>query len=69
MLAAAAGALDPAAGPARYKAALDNYELTLLRIVHGYEQGTAVFEQTRQKETAPSSAHGIDDLVNRYRSK
>lgn len=49
MLAAAAGALDPAAGPERYKAALDNYELTLLRIVHGYNQGTAVFQQTREQ--------------------
>lgn len=51
MLAAAAGAIDPAAGAERYKKALDDYELTLLRIVHGYDQGTAVFEQTRQQES------------------
>ena len=50
MLAVAAGALDPSAGAERYKQQLDNYELTLLRVVHGYEAGTAMFEQTRAKD-------------------
>lgn len=56
MLANAAGALDPSAGPVRYKEALDNYELTLLRIVHGYDAGTQIFQQTRSQEAQPVPA-------------
>jgi len=47
MLAAAAGALNPDAGAEDFKRSLDNYELTLLTIIHGPETGRAIFEQTR----------------------
>ncbi len=42
-----AGALDPGAGPSRFKKALDDYERTLLRIVHGPAAGDAIFQRTR----------------------
>lgn len=54
MLAAAAGALDPAAGPERFKQQLDNYELTLMRIIHGYDAGTQLFEQRKAAGQAQS---------------
>lgn len=50
MLAAKAGALDPNAGPEQFQKQLDDYERTLLRIVHGRQVGDAIFEQTRQTE-------------------
>lgn len=49
MLAAAAGAIDPNSSPAQYQQQLDNYTRTLLRIIHGYEEGDRVFEQYRQQ--------------------
>lgn len=45
MLAAAAGAINPDSSPEDFKAQLDNYELTLLRIIHGYDAGTTMFQQ------------------------
>ena len=51
MLAAASGALDPNAGREAYMKALDNYERTLLRVVHGPKVGDAIFEQTREAES------------------
>lgn len=50
MLAAAAGALDPRAGPERFGRQLDNYEKTLFRIIHGPRVGDAIYEQTRDKQ-------------------
>jgi len=45
MLAAKAGALDPSSP--NFARDLDDYELTLLKIVHGPEAGQKIFEQTR----------------------
>ena len=47
MLSAKSGALDPKAGPERFQAALDDYERTLLRIVHGNAEGDRIFEASR----------------------
>ena len=47
MLAAAAGTLDAAASGPDFARALDNYERTLLRIVHGPEAGDAIYAETR----------------------
>ena len=47
MLAAAAGAIDPNADSADVERSLDNYEHTLLRVIHGPKVGDAIFEQTR----------------------
>jgi hypothetical protein len=58
MLAAAAGALDPSAGPNRFREALDNYERTLLRIVHGPEEGDRLFAATRDTAGTGSGATG-----------
>jgi hypothetical protein len=56
MLSAAAGALDPGAGAERFREALDNYELTLMRIIHGYDAGTQIFEQRKagQQQNGPA---------------
>lgn len=45
MLAAKAGALDP--NSPNFMRDLDDYELTLLRVIHGYDAGTQIFDQTR----------------------
>ena len=50
MLAAAAGAIDPNAGNEQVAKQLDNYEKTLLRVIHGPKVGDAIFEQTRQQK-------------------
>ena len=50
MLAAAAGAIDPNAGNQQVAKQLDNYERTLLRVIHGPKVGDAIFEQTRQEK-------------------
>lgn len=47
MLADKAGALDPKAGPERFAQQLDDYERTLLRIVHGQVEGDRIFAATR----------------------
>ena len=52
MLASKAGALDP--DSPNFLRDLDDYELTLLRTVHGYEAGTKIFEQTRPPKTPPT---------------
>lgn len=60
MLAAAAGALDPNASEQQFKKALDNYELTLLQIVHGPVAGKQIFDQTRNGEAyVPMSASPV----------
>lgn len=70
MLADAAGALDPSAGPERFNEALDNYELTLDRIVHGYEAGTQLFMRKKAQKKAAQAAPGADPeieaLVQQY---
>lgn len=50
MLAAAAGAIDPNAGKDQVEKQLENYERTLLRVIHGPKVGDAIFEQTRQEK-------------------
>jgi hypothetical protein len=53
MLAAAAGAIDPNAKGEDFTRALDNYERTLLRIIHGPGEGDRIFEETRATATPP----------------
>lgn len=53
MLAAKAGALDPSARPEQFQAQLDDYERTLLRIVHGPQEGDRIFGETRQQGGGP----------------
>ena len=69
MLAAAAGALDPNAGQADYLRALDNYERTLLRIVHGPEAGDRIFAETRRDPPPPGDpgVEPLDSILDRYR--
>jgi hypothetical protein len=61
MLAAKSGALNPASPT--FLRDLDDYELTLLQVIHGPEAGTMIFQQTRAADGAEPS---IDDLVKRY---
>jgi hypothetical protein len=49
-----AGALDPASP--RFPEMLDDYEKTLLRIVHGPEAGDAIFNQSRPNAKADSGS-------------
>ena len=56
MLAAKAGALDPASPT--FQRDLDDYERTLLRIVHGPEEGDRIFEATRPQAAAPADGNG-----------
>lgn len=60
MLAAKAGALDPSSPT--FLRDLDDYERTLLRIVHGKDAGDAIFQQTRQMQDGPTD----DDLLKKY---
>lgn len=57
MLAAKSGAIDPSSPT--FERDLDDYELTLLQVVHGPEAGMQIFQQTRQgggaAQQAPSS--------------
>lgn len=63
MLADKAGALDPASP--YFERDLDDYERTLLRIVHGKEAGDAVFEATREGGGAGATdADGWTTLPN-----
>ena len=56
MLAAAAGALTPDASKEQFQKALDNYERTLLRIVHGPAEGDRIYAATRNGGTMPTAA-------------
>ena len=63
MLAAKSGALDPASP--NFERDLDDYERTLLRIVHGNEAGDTIFEATRQGSTEKTpDADGWTTLPN-----
>lgn len=53
LLASASGALDPNASAEDFASALDNYERTILRIIHGKSQGDAIFAATRPPPAAP----------------
>lgn len=66
MLAAAAGSLDPNASPEQYRRALDNYERTLLRIVHGREEGDRIFSETRNNNASQPQAPQIGEEVDGY---
>lgn len=64
MLAAAAGAIDPNAKKEDFVRALDNYELTLLQIIHGPQAGKQIFDQTRDGgEYVPQSGGGADSIA------
>lgn len=52
MLETQAGALDPQSP--NFERDLDNYERTLLRVVHGKEEGDRVFEATRDRKDPAS---------------
>lgn len=71
MLASAAGALTPDADAADFKKALDNYELTLLKIVHGPVAGQQIFEATRGGKRLPASSTAgadpdVDSILQQY---
>ena len=55
MLAAKAGLLDPLASAEDFKRQLDEYERTLLEIVHGEAKGREIFSQTRSAPAAPAA--------------
>lgn len=59
MLAAKSGALDPRAPKAQFQRALDDYERTLLRIVHGKDAGDKIYEQTRPNKDGWSDIGGV----------
>lgn len=59
MLAAASGAIDP--GSSNFLQQLDNYERTLLEVVHGPEAGRRIYEQTRR-----ASQGTVDDILKQY---
>ncbi|MEZ2132687.1 MULTISPECIES: phage tail tip lysozyme [unclassified Sinorhizobium] len=63
MLAAAAGAIDPNSGKERLEKQLDNYEHTLLRVIHGPKVGDAIFEQTRQTQPAVIDGYQIEEVT------
>lgn len=48
MLAAASGAIDPNSSGPDFQRQLDNYERTLLQIVHGPTEGERIFNETRK---------------------
>lgn len=51
MLAAASGAIDPNASYDQVLSAIDNYERTLLQVVHGPVVGEQIYQQTRKQDT------------------
>lgn len=55
LLAAKSGAIDPSAPPAKVRAAIDDYERTLLETVHGKVDGDKIFEATRKTEPKAQS--------------
>lgn len=60
MLSAKAGALDP--DSPTFARDLDDYERTLLRIVHGKEQGDKIFGATRPPEVKPAAPDPVADM-------
>jgi len=65
MLAAAAGAIDPNASKPDVEKALDTYERTLLRVIHGPKVGDAIFEQTRvDKPISEMTDEELEALAN-----
>lgn len=66
MLASAAGALNPDAGAEDFKRALDNYELTLLSIVHGPQVGRQIFDQTRASAPNGGVDADVENILQQY---
>jgi hypothetical protein len=71
MLAAKAGLLDPMSKPEVFKQQLDDYERTLLRIVHGPEEGDKIFSQSRLGSVTAQPGQTAqpmsdDDLLTKY---
>ncbi len=59
MLAAKSGALDP--DSPTFERDLDDYERTLLRIVHGPRVGDAIFEQSRETQSSKPISEMTDE--------
>ena len=59
LLADKSGALDPSSPT--FVRDLDDYELTLLRIIHGKEAGDLIYEQTRAPQTGATGDTNVPD--------
>ena len=57
--AAKAGALDPKSS--NFEAQLDDYERTLLKLIHGPEQGEQIFRSTRKVEGGLPVVHSQEE--------
>ncbi|KAB0571088.1 hypothetical protein [Brucella pituitosa] len=64
MLASKTGALDPDASPDVFQRQLDDYERTLLRVIHGKEAGDRIFDSSRDAQGAKSTKTGIQWSVD-----
>ena len=60
MLSAKAGTLDP--DSPHFERDLDDYQRTLLRIVHGKDAGDKVFDESRNQAATPASPAGSPDI-------
>lgn len=69
MLAEASGAIDPNSKAEDFQRQLDNYERTLLRIVHGPEAGDRIFEETRAPAGRPPGVPEVGAIEDGYRFK
>lgn len=73
MLAQKSGALDPSSPT--FLRDLDDYERTLLRIIHGAAEGDRIFAESRRGSAGGDQSGGggmgddIDSLVDKYRSR
>lgn len=65
MLAAASGAIDPNATFEQVSAAIDNYERTLLQVVHGPVEGERIFLETRKQPVAGTGGD-VDSILQKY---
>jgi len=61
MLAAKSGALDPKSP--HFQEQLDDYERTLLRIIHGKDAGDKIFDETRKAASPTSIPQGAIDML------
>ena len=65
MLSDKTGALDPSSP--NFLRDLDDYELSLLKVIHGNEAGTMIFEQTRMGDDVDKNQPPeIESLVDQY---
>jgi hypothetical protein len=64
MLAAKSGALDPSSPT--FERDLDDYELTLLQVVHGPQEGSRIWQQTRNGGGAPQAGGNPNPYKEKY---